>query len=334
MHGAAVQVFQQQSQWDDSQREYWLEEPMDEYGGTVEREAAKRKSELAVSDVDMATRQIFAVNFGSQEMLSALIEQDRGRRSGISRSADFALVDSEGQTPLMAAAWCPGRVDLLNVLLSAYPESIDAVHDDGYTAFNLACDSNEIECVQALVIAKCDMTKHVLAAGTLLSAKKPEAHAAGSTMVLGALATGSTGADATLVHSDSQESSVASSTMALAPEKQDKGKDPARPPDDTNVAASAFGGRAPQQVPILTEQNALLMTKLAEEERRLNEHTKRKRRDEVDGSKPSKVPHIDKTKPHLQPTNMYHGNITSVNIAENIAHVECETERRRAARCR
>jgi hypothetical protein len=30
----------------------------------------------------------------------------------------------------------------------------------------------------------------------------------------------------------------------------------------------------------------------------------------------------------------YHGNITSVNIAENIAHVECETERRRAARCR
>eukprot|EP01046_Picozoa_sp_COSAG06_P044028 COSAG06_NODE_5865_length_3239_cov_6.721019_2_plen_140_part_00 len=130
MHGEPAQVFQQQFQLGDT---------------AAEMAAVSQPSGAVSDDGDMATAQITAVMMGSGVLLSALIEQDRGRRNGISRTAGYALADSDGQTPLMAAANA-GRVHMLEYLLAAYPESIDAEHDFGYTAFRFACDSGHDEC--------------------------------------------------------------------------------------------------------------------------------------------------------------------------------------------
>ena len=141
MHGEPAQVFQQQFQLGDT--------------AAAEMAAVSQPSGAVSDDGDMATAQITAVMMGSGELLSALIEQDHGRRNGIPRTAGYALADSDGQTPLMAAANA-GRVHMLEDLLAAYPESIDAEHDFGYTAFRFACDSGHDECIKALTIVGCN----------------------------------------------------------------------------------------------------------------------------------------------------------------------------------
>ena len=111
MHGEPAQVFQQQFQLGDT--------------AAAEMAAVSQPSGAVSDDGDMATAQITAVMMGSGELLSALIEQDHGRRNGISRRAGYryALADSDGQTPLMAAANA-GRVHMLEDLLATYPSTL------------------------------------------------------------------------------------------------------------------------------------------------------------------------------------------------------------------
>jgi ankyrin repeat protein len=73
--------------------------------------------------------------------------------------ADPDLVDSDGSTPLMAAA-LHGRLGVLRLLLErgAALDTILGHHDYGWTAFHAACFKNQPDCVEALVLAGCDIS--------------------------------------------------------------------------------------------------------------------------------------------------------------------------------
>ena len=250
MHGEPAQVFQQQFQLGDT--------------AAAEMAAVSQPSGAVSDDGDMATAQITAVMMGSGELLSALIEQDHGRRNGISRTAGYALADSDGQTPLMAAANA-GRVHMLEDLLATYPESIDAEHDFGYTAFRLACDSGHDECIKALMIAGCntmveerparmDEELRVDSTDGQEYSRDEFIQEYGGTIEWEAAERKTAWQPAThpLIDNFGTQHVDKDEDPARPP------PEPARPPDDTDMAPYAFGGPgpAPQQVPQTWSQSA------------------------------------------------------------------------------
>eukprot|EP01049_Picozoa_sp_SAG25_P019447 SAG25_NODE_6123_length_586_cov_1.032854_1_plen_195_part_11 len=73
----------------------------------------------------------------------------------LERGADPCRIDSRESTPLMMAAG-DEDVDMLQLLL-ARDVPVDTVDACGSTAFHLACLQSQVECVEALVRAGCDM---------------------------------------------------------------------------------------------------------------------------------------------------------------------------------